>query len=81
VPTGVRLEFDQTARDRQMQLAAQTGQVVPQVAASETPVIDFQPSGRTDPAAILVYDRGNKVTRVECPSATETFRIVPPQPK
>jgi len=81
VPDGVTLQWDESARGQQATLAQQTGQVVTERVASSTPYVDFQPSGRTDPATIIVVDRAGKSIQVACPSATETFRIVVPLPQ
>ncbi len=41
--------------------------------------VSFQPSGRTDPIDIHLTDKLGGVTEVSCPSATELYRIVPPE--
>jgi len=81
VPDGVTLQWDESARNEQATLAQQTGQVIPERVASSTPYVDFQPSGRTEPATIIVTDRAGKSIQVSCLSATETFRIVVPPPQ
>jgi type IV fimbrial biogenesis protein FimT len=39
--------------------------------------VEFRPSGRTDPASIVITDQSNQQIEVGCASATELFRIVP----
>lgn len=38
--------------------------------------VEFQPSGRTDPVQIRLTDQLGGEINIECPSATETFRIL-----
>jgi len=40
------------------------------------PYVEFEPSGRTDPAQIRLTDKLGGEIDIECPSATEGFRIV-----
>lgn len=78
VPDGVTMEWDDSFLLQQLQGAEATGQILPERQASNTPFVEFRPSGRTDPAAIKLTDRNGKITQIVCPSATETFRIVKP---
>jgi type II secretion system protein H len=39
--------------------------------------VEFRPSGRTDPASIVITDQSNAQIEVACSSATEMFRILP----
>jgi type II secretion system protein H len=41
------------------------------------PYIEFQPSGRADPAKIYLRDNLGTTIEIACESATEQFRIVP----
>ena len=41
--------------------------------------IQFQPSGRTDPAMIQVQGVDRQVILIACPSATELFKVVTPE--
>ena len=38
--------------------------------------VEFRPSGRSDPASIVITDQSNAQIEVACSSATEMFRIV-----
>lgn len=80
VPDGVRLEWDDSIRQQIINdsAAANTGILLPDPPAGNQPYVEFQPSGRTDPAAIRVIGRDNSVLQVVCPSATELFRVVNP---
>jgi type II secretory pathway pseudopilin PulG len=40
--------------------------------------VEFQPSGRTDPAQIRLTDQQGDTIDIACASATETFRILAP---
>ena len=41
--------------------------------------VQFRPNGRTDPATITIVDQFGTKIQIACASATETFRIVPPE--
>jgi prepilin-type N-terminal cleavage/methylation domain-containing protein len=41
--------------------------------------IEFQSTGRSDPATITLTDAGGHTIQVACPSATEMFEVVPTQ--
>jgi prepilin-type N-terminal cleavage/methylation domain-containing protein len=45
------------------------------------PYVEFQPSGRTDPVQIRLIDKLGTEIDIECPSATESFRIVSGAPR
>ena len=78
VPEGIELQWDNAYLAQQAELAAATGQVLPEQVAAAVPYVEVRPSGRIDPALIRLTDRDGEVTEVRCPSATETFRIVKP---
>ena len=78
VPEGIELQWDSAYLDQQQQLFAITGQVPPDALAGPVPFVEFRPSGRVDPALILITDPDGNVTQLVCPSSTETFRIVKP---
>ncbi len=40
--------------------------------------IEFRPTGRTEPATITLTDSLGSIVQIACSSATELFRIVPP---
>lgn len=77
VPEGVELGLEDVPTSVQAQQSAANGVVLPDRPPSDVPYIEFYPSGRVDPAVIVVTNqRDGSVRRLVCPSATETFRII-----
>jgi general secretion pathway protein H len=81
-PDGIQLQWDDSIRAQVMSdsQATGTGILLPDAPPSNAPFVEFQPSGRTDPAGIRVIDRDGSVILVACPSATELFRVVTADP-
>ena len=48
-------------------------------AQSDGTYVTFQSTGRTDPAHVWITDKQGKVVEVACTSATELYRILPPE--
>jgi prepilin-type N-terminal cleavage/methylation domain-containing protein len=46
---------------------------------SDGQYIQFQPTGRTDPATIQVHGPDRKVILIGCPSATELYKVMTPE--
>jgi prepilin-type N-terminal cleavage/methylation domain-containing protein len=78
VPDDVTLEWDPDYAAQQLQLAAATGQIIPEKYPNNVPFVEFTPSGRTDACLIRIIDREGLVTQVVCPTATETMRVIRP---
>jgi prepilin-type N-terminal cleavage/methylation domain-containing protein len=76
-PEGVDVAYDDAFPLQQLQQSNATGQILPERPPSNLPFVEFYPSGRIDPAVIVVTSqRDGAVRKLICPSATETFRIV-----
>lgn len=78
IPDGVTVAWDNAFLIQQQQEADATGRVEPTKLPSNLPCVEFRPSGRVDPAVIVVTDRDGSTHQIVCPSATETFRVVGP---
>lgn len=78
VPDDVQLEWDESYVSQQLQVASETGKLIPEREATAVPYVDFRASGRTDPCLIRLTDRTGEVTQLVCPSATEMMRMVLP---